>query len=66
MARSRKRCASSERRCRLARQTGLPTVVSVTEEGVSGGQNWTRVYATKERLPAGHPFDEAIFGADGA
>lgn len=35
----------------LAGQSGLPTVVSVTEEGASGGQNWTRVYARKSGFP---------------
>jgi hypothetical protein len=35
----------------LTRQSGLPTVVSVTEEGVSGGQNWTRIYARKNGFP---------------
>jgi hypothetical protein len=35
----------------LARNTGLPTVVTVTGEGVSGGQNWTRVYARKSGFP---------------
>ena len=31
----------------LARQTGLPTIVTVTEEYASSGQNWTRVYGQK-------------------
>jgi len=35
----------------LASQSGLPTVVSVTEEGASDGQNWTRVYARKGGFP---------------
>lgn len=35
----------------LARQTALPTVVTVTEERASGGQNWTRVYARKSGFP---------------
>src|SRR5262245_21942846 len=28
----------------LSDTAGMPTVVSVTEEGASGGQNWTRIY----------------------
>ena len=35
----------------LARQTGLPTIVTVTEEYASSGQNWTRVYARKSGFP---------------
>jgi hypothetical protein len=35
----------------LTRHTGLPTVVSVTEESASGGQNWTRLYARKSGFP---------------
>ena len=35
----------------LARQTGLPTIVTVTEEYASSGQNWTRVYAQKSGFP---------------
>jgi hypothetical protein len=35
----------------LAHGSGLHTVVSVTEEGLSGGQNWTRVYARRSGFP---------------
>jgi hypothetical protein len=35
----------------LASQTGMPTIVTVTEEGASGGQNWTRVYAREMGFP---------------
>lgn len=35
----------------LSRDTGVPTVVSVTEEGTSGGQNWTRIYGRRRGFP---------------
>ena len=35
----------------LARQIGLPAVVTVTEDHASGGQNWTRVYARASGFP---------------
>jgi hypothetical protein len=31
--------------------TGLPSVVSVTEDGASGGQVWTRLYARRRGFP---------------
>lgn len=35
----------------LSRDSGMPTVVSVTEEGASGGQNWTRIYGRRRGFP---------------
>ena len=35
----------------LARQIGLPAVVTVTEDHASDGQNWTRVYARDSGFP---------------
>jgi hypothetical protein len=35
----------------MARQIGLPAVVTVTEDHASGGQNWTRVYARASGFP---------------
>ncbi len=35
----------------LASASGLPTVVTVSGEGKSGGQNWTRVYARAMGFP---------------
>jgi hypothetical protein len=35
----------------LCNTTGMPTVVSVTEEGESGGQNWTRIYGRPSGFP---------------
>jgi uncharacterized protein DUF4166 len=34
-----------------SRDTGLPAVVTVTEDLASGGQTWTRVYARRGRFP---------------
>ena len=34
-----------------ARDTGLPSIVSVTEDGASGGQIWTRLYARRRGFP---------------
>jgi hypothetical protein len=34
-----------------SRDTGLPSVVSVTEDGASGGQVWTRLYARRRGFP---------------
>ncbi len=35
----------------LSRARGLPTVVTVTGEGASGGQNWTRIYTRERGFP---------------
>lgn len=35
----------------IARDTGVASVVSVTEDGSSGGQNWTRLYARRTGFP---------------
>jgi hypothetical protein len=35
----------------MARQIGLPAVVTVTEDHASAGQNWTRVYARASGFP---------------
>ncbi len=35
----------------IAETSGLPTVVTVTENGQSGGQNWTRVYSRRSGFP---------------
>jgi uncharacterized protein DUF4166 len=35
----------------LSDMAGMPTVVSVTEEGASGGQNWTRIYGRPSGFP---------------
>ena len=35
----------------LGRDTGLASVVSVTEERATGGQIWTRLYARRDGLP---------------
>jgi len=35
----------------LSREIGLPSIVTVTEEGASGGQNWTRVFARASGFP---------------
>lgn len=35
----------------LSRDTGVPAVVTVTEDDRYGGQVWTRLYARKRRLP---------------
>jgi len=35
----------------LSRQTGVPAVVSVTEDMVTGGQIWTRLYARRSGFP---------------
>jgi Domain of unknown function (DUF4166) len=35
----------------LSDTPGMPTVVSVTEEGASGGQNWTRIYGRPSGFP---------------
>lgn len=35
----------------LSPTAGTPTVVSVTEEGASGGQNWTRIYGRASGFP---------------
>jgi hypothetical protein len=35
----------------LERESGVSAVVSVTEDGASGGQVWTRVYARKRGFP---------------
>lgn len=35
----------------LARDSGVASVVSVTEDGAGGGQVWTRIYARKRGFP---------------
>ena len=35
----------------LSDEVGAPAVVTVTEDGSSGGQNWTRLYAYKRGFP---------------
>jgi hypothetical protein len=35
----------------VARDIGMPAVVTVTEELATGGQIWTRLYARRSRLP---------------
>ena len=35
----------------FSRDTGVASVVSVTEDGVTGGQNWTRLYARRNGFP---------------
>jgi Domain of unknown function (DUF4166) len=35
----------------LSRDTGMASVVSVTEESATGGQIWTRLYARRYRFP---------------
>ncbi len=35
----------------LSDTIGMPTVVSVTAEGASGGQNWTRIYGRPSGFP---------------
>jgi hypothetical protein len=35
----------------IADTSGLPTVVAVTEDKVSGGQNWTRIFTQRKGFP---------------
>jgi hypothetical protein len=35
----------------IADTSGLPTVVTVTEEGASGGQHWTRIFSRRIGFP---------------
>lgn len=35
----------------ICRDTGVPAIVTVTEDGASGGQTWTRVCARKQGFP---------------
>ena len=47
-------------------ETGVPMVVTVTEDAASGGQIWTRICARTQRLSAGDPFRETFRRADRA
>jgi hypothetical protein len=35
----------------IAADTGVPSVVTVTEDAVAGGQVWTRIYARRRKFP---------------
>lgn len=47
------------------RDTGVPMIVTVTEDGATGGQTWTRICA-QARLSAGDPFRQAFRRPDRA
>ncbi|MGY4376968.1 hypothetical protein ACVWZ3_004607 [Bradyrhizobium sp. i1.3.6] len=48
------------------RDTGVPMIVTVTEDGGTGGQTWTRICARKRGFSASDPFRQAFRRSDRA